>query len=136
MRAKDIVGKKVAGVVQERTYVDKETLVYDVKSIVFEDGTVLYFSVAELPGDYAVEGAVIKGERGSMAGVSLLVATKCRNCGERPTVRRSHNDPEYDYVLRHAVPTTCPFTYHLLTYQHTPDKCVREWNSFNTKQPR
>lgn len=62
MKARDIVGKKVSRVVQERTYAYGET-VYDVKGIVFEDGTYLNLSVAELPGDYAVEGHVLKQEK-------------------------------------------------------------------------
>jgi len=63
MRARDIVGKKVVKVSQERTYDTGDRLLYALEAVVFEDGTELQFTVAELHGDYAVEGIVLKPEK-------------------------------------------------------------------------
>jgi len=62
MRARDIIGKKVTKVVQVRTTDTSDTVVYDVEALVFEDGTYLHFSVAELHGEYAVIGTILKEE--------------------------------------------------------------------------
>jgi hypothetical protein len=63
MRARDIVGKKVAKVVQERTTDNNGFALHALVAVVFHDGTELQFCVAEMPGDYAVTGVVVKKER-------------------------------------------------------------------------
>lgn len=69
MRARDIVGRKVVRVEQERTYDDNHELLYELRCIVFDNGTELWFNVAEMPGDYAVMGVVVKkGEVASYEG--------------------------------------------------------------------
>lgn len=56
MRANDIVGRRIRGVVQECCTDNSNTRVWHVSQIVFEDGSSLTFHVAELAGDYAVLG--------------------------------------------------------------------------------
>lgn len=55
MRARDVVGKTIARVEQERMGA--------IRRIVFTDGTSLGFSVIELKSDYATKGVVpaVKG---------------------------------------------------------------------------
>jgi hypothetical protein len=76
VKSRDVVGKRVVRVEQERVARgDDRSPALRLRGLFFEDGTVLYFSVAELEGDYAVEGHVHKppspsGERIDAARLS------------------------------------------------------------------
>jgi hypothetical protein len=64
MRARDIVGKKVERVEQQRFW-NQETHDWCVslESLVFTDGTVLYFGTTETSSDYATTGHVFKKKK-------------------------------------------------------------------------
>lgn len=67
MRAKDIVGKTVARIVQSRVarYDTGDPAGWQLERIVFTDGTELTFGVIELGHDYAIEGNVWPAARPS-----------------------------------------------------------------------
>ena len=65
MRARNIVGKRVVAVKQSRTSDSGHNPVQNIDHILFHDGTILYFTVAELDGDYAVEAHTIKPKKGA-----------------------------------------------------------------------
>lgn len=58
MKTKSVIGKKIIEIRQERTKTNYGDTVFNVKSIRLEDGTLIILSVAELEGDYAVDGTV------------------------------------------------------------------------------
>jgi len=60
MRARNIVGRKVVRVLQERRQTDYGKMVWDIQGFVLDNGKVVYFNVVELPDDYAVEAGVVK----------------------------------------------------------------------------
>ncbi len=60
MISQDIVGKRVKKVVQGRVWTNYGTMVHNIQRLLFEDGTELDLSVAELEDDYAVIGRVDK----------------------------------------------------------------------------
>ncbi len=37
----------------------------------------------------------------------------------------------FKYVLRFLDHGVCPATFHLESYQHTEEACVKDWNHFN-----
>lgn len=59
MKAKDVVGKKIISIHQERTRNNAKETVFDVKWFILDDGTRIIFTVDELPGDYAVDAQTI-----------------------------------------------------------------------------
>jgi hypothetical protein len=64
MRARDIVGKKVKRVVQQRTHDSLGNPLWELQGIEFENGTYLHLSVAEQLGDYAVTAHVYRATKG------------------------------------------------------------------------
>jgi hypothetical protein len=61
MRAKDIVGKRIARVIQQRRYNDyTRSMTNVIESIVLEDGTTLRPVITEWRGDYSVDFIVSK----------------------------------------------------------------------------
>jgi hypothetical protein len=63
MKARDIVGRRVVAVRQSRVSDKGHYPVQNINSILFDNGVVLYFTVAELDGDYAVEAHTIRTKR-------------------------------------------------------------------------
>jgi len=63
MKSREIVGRKIVGVKQKRTVDNTGKVVYDVYHLKLDNGTMLVFSVAELPDDYAVEASVIQPKK-------------------------------------------------------------------------
>lgn len=64
MKARDAVGKKIVAVRQNRFWHDDfKTWVVELSEIVLEDGTVLYPTVVECVGDYAVKLHAVKRKR-------------------------------------------------------------------------
>lgn len=59
MRARAIVGKRVLRVDQVRVHDDVGTQAIALERIVFSNGMVLFFTVHELDGDYAVIGHTV-----------------------------------------------------------------------------
>lgn len=64
MKSRDIIGKRIARVEQERVQRSDtgDPQGWAIKRIVFTDGTSLGFGVIELGHDYAVEGVVWKAK--------------------------------------------------------------------------
>jgi hypothetical protein len=60
MKARDIVGKRVIAVKQSRVSDKGHYPVQNIDHILFDNGVVMYFTVAELDGDYAVEAHTIR----------------------------------------------------------------------------
>lgn len=60
MKARDIVGRRVVAVKQSRISDAGHGCVQNIDTILFDNGVVLYFTVAELDGDYAVEAHTIR----------------------------------------------------------------------------
>lgn len=64
MRARDVVGRRIVAVEQERLSTDSGAAVYHVRWLELDNGARITFSVAELPGDYAVEARVLPEREG------------------------------------------------------------------------
>lgn len=60
MRARDVVGRRIVAIKQERCSTNYDARVYHVHWIELDNGARIYFSVSELDSDYAVLAHVAK----------------------------------------------------------------------------
>lgn len=59
MKARDVVGRTIVGVRQQRYYNEESgEAVYNVDALVLDNGALVTFHVVEMPGDYVIEGTV------------------------------------------------------------------------------
>ena len=63
MRARDVVGKRIVAIEQQRTSDQCGRAFAHLDTLVLEDGTRITFSVVELPGDYAIEATARRPAR-------------------------------------------------------------------------
>ena len=59
--------------------------------------------------------------------------TKCRNCGQVPTITHQP-DEKYPYRLDHKN-DLCPARFGLESHQRTKAHCIHDWNRHNGGQP-
>ena len=61
MKAKDVVGRKIVRVEQNRIQADDSHAgCWAIRALVLDDGTEIRFSVHEIEADYAIEAYVVK----------------------------------------------------------------------------
>jgi hypothetical protein len=58
MRARDVVGRRIVGVRQERVRGNSGRAIYHVDAFVLDDGTVVNFDTADMEHDTAIEATV------------------------------------------------------------------------------
>lgn len=70
MRARDVVGRRIVAVRQERVRLNTGRVTYHVDALVLDDGTVVNFDTVDRENDSVVEATVWSSKGGQRCGSS------------------------------------------------------------------